>query len=154
MAPAPDLFVVCKNCRAEVSPYITECPYCGHRLRKRAPKLDKGAVPRRERARRPSTPSLGRLRAGGIPGVRAEGRPVVTIGIVAISALATVLLVAGAFDPFNVVMSAGPQGDWWKPITTVFLYPAFNFGSTGYEMVTLGVVFLFAWMLERRHGHW
>ena len=34
-----DLNVVCKNCGSEVSPYITECPYCGQRLRKRAPKL-------------------------------------------------------------------------------------------------------------------
>src|SRR2546430_13697086 len=24
----------------EVSPYVTECPYCGTRLRKRAPKLE------------------------------------------------------------------------------------------------------------------
>ena len=38
---SPDLFVVCKNCQAEVSPYITECPYCGTRLRKRAPKIDR-----------------------------------------------------------------------------------------------------------------
>ena len=37
----PDLFVICKNCGSEVSPYITECPYCGNRLRKRAPKLDR-----------------------------------------------------------------------------------------------------------------
>jgi rhodanese-related sulfurtransferase len=36
---AVDLNVVCKNCGSEVSPYITECPYCGQRLRKRAPKL-------------------------------------------------------------------------------------------------------------------
>jgi len=35
----PDLFVVCKKCGSEVSPYITECPYCGNRLRKRAPKI-------------------------------------------------------------------------------------------------------------------
>src|SRR3712207_6963529 len=36
MASGPDLFVVCKSCGSEVSPYITECPYCGTRLRKRA----------------------------------------------------------------------------------------------------------------------
>src|SRR5436309_14978721 len=69
-----DLNVICKNCGSEVSPYITECPYCGQRLRKRAPKLSrqdeggvelapgprrrfrrKGARPRRraERAERP-----------------------------------------------------------------------------------------------------
>jgi membrane associated rhomboid family serine protease len=39
MSPSPDLFVVCKQCGSEVSPYITECPYCGARLRRRAPKL-------------------------------------------------------------------------------------------------------------------
>src|ERR1044072_8812192 len=33
----PDLFVVCKNCSAEVSPYVTECPYCGQRVREPTP---------------------------------------------------------------------------------------------------------------------
>src|SRR3954468_19098690 len=101
MAGTPDLFVVCKNCRAEVSPYITECPYCGHRLRKRAPKLDKGAVPRRENPRRRATsPSMSR--AGGAGGrarsagrLRTTGKPVVTWALVAVPALLTVLVLAG-----------------------------------------------------------
>src|SRR3954454_21016410 len=102
MAGTPDLFVVCKNCRAEVSPYITECPYCGHRLRKRAPKLEKGAVPRREKDRkRPSAPSLPRLRPGEIPGIRADGKPVATIVLVLVPAIVTVLWVAGAFSATN-----------------------------------------------------
>ena len=46
MASGPDLFVVCKSCGREVSPYITECPYCGNRLRKRAPKLERGGTPK------------------------------------------------------------------------------------------------------------
>ena len=58
----PDLFVVCKNCGSEVSPYVTECPYCGQRVRKRAPKIDRStgepAQKRRRRARK-----LPRLRA-------------------------------------------------------------------------------------------
>ena len=66
----PDLFVICKNCQSEVSPYITECPYCGSRLRKRAPKLDRDGRPT-ERKRRTPTPSLSRLRRGEIPGIRA-----------------------------------------------------------------------------------
>ena len=37
----PELSVVCRNCGSEVSPYVTECPYCGTRLRKRAPKLER-----------------------------------------------------------------------------------------------------------------
>jgi membrane associated rhomboid family serine protease len=153
MAGTPDLFVVCKNCRAEVSPYITECPYCGHRLRKRAPKLEKGAVPRRER-RRPSTPSLPRLRPGELPGVRTDGRPVVTMALVLIAGLASVLWIAGAFDGLALTMTFGLQGDWYRGVATHFLFPATNFGSTAYELVTLGTVFLFGWLLERRHGHW
>jgi len=65
MAQMPDLNVVCKNCGNEVSPYITECPYCGNRLRKRAPKIERdGTVsePRKARkARKPSAPRLSRF---------------------------------------------------------------------------------------------
>ena len=43
MSSGPDLFVVCKQCGSEVSPYITECPYCGYRLRRRAPKLPRAS---------------------------------------------------------------------------------------------------------------
>src|SRR5580658_10366514 len=64
MSSSADLFVVCKHCGSEVSPYITECPYCGHRLRRRAPKLPREGAPSRERR--------GLLR--GI-GSRAGGRP-------------------------------------------------------------------------------
>src|SRR5215208_2820866 len=51
-----ELSVICKNCGSEVSPYVTECPYCGTRLRKRAPKLERrdGALEaQRPRRRRP-----------------------------------------------------------------------------------------------------
>jgi len=60
MASGPDLFVVCKKCGSEVSPYITECPYCGSRLRKRAPKLERGGTPKPPKPAR-KRPSLGRL---------------------------------------------------------------------------------------------
>ncbi|MBA3809220.1 MAG: zinc-ribbon domain-containing protein, partial [Solirubrobacterales bacterium] len=50
MTSGADLFVVCKQCGSEVSPYITECPYCGSRLRRRAPKLPRaGAASRAPR---------------------------------------------------------------------------------------------------------
>ncbi|MBA3747770.1 MAG: hypothetical protein H0W96_09830, partial [Solirubrobacterales bacterium] len=61
----PDLFVVCKNCQAEVSPYITECPYCGTRLRKRAPKIERpdAALPKsQKRATRSGAGTRGRAR--------------------------------------------------------------------------------------------
>ncbi len=81
MSSGADLFVVCKQCGSEVSPYITECPYCGSRLRKRAPKLEKA---RRETERREHQTEgrLGRLRPGEIPGIRGEARPHATIVLV------------------------------------------------------------------------
>src|ERR671932_2319416 len=75
MASGPDLFVVCKSCGSEVSPYITECPYCGTRLRKRAPKLERGGVPKASRSARTRRQALPRLKPGEIPGIRADRRP-------------------------------------------------------------------------------
>ena len=68
----PDLFVVCKNCGSEVSPYVTECPYCGQRVRKRAPKIDRGgdAIETQKRRR----PRLPRLRPDEIEGIAPERR--------------------------------------------------------------------------------
>src|SRR3954447_4607768 len=88
VAESVDLNVVCKNCGSEVSPYITECPYCGQRLRKRAPKLSRldehGTVelapaPRRKRFRRsrPRTEESERPLAW-----LAAQRPYVTIALV------------------------------------------------------------------------
>ena len=153
MATGPDLFVVCKNCGSEVSPYITECPYCGTRLRKRAPKLEKGGVPKAPKAprRRPQAPALGRLRPGEIPGIRADlsRRPYATMLLVLVGALATVGARAGVyrFDGLVVVGDLGTE--YWRLVSTTFIYLA-----TGYEIAALAAVGLFGWLLERRHGLW
>ncbi len=151
MAGSPDLFVVCKNCRSEVSPYITECPYCGHRLRKRAPKLDKGGVPRPQerRRRRPQAPRLGRLRAGEIPGVRGDTRPYATFALVLVPMLVTLVGDLGLDQVGDLVLFGGLDGDPWKLVTTTLVY-----GSTTYEFIALAAIFLFGWLLERRHGWW
>ena len=63
VASGPELFVVCKKCNSEVSPYITECPYCGTRLRKRAPEAREGRRPARlapARAAEAQPPEAGR----------------------------------------------------------------------------------------------
>jgi len=70
-----DLFVVCKSCGSEVSPYITECPYCGNRLRKRAPKLDRDQRVAERKVRRQPPPLLTRLKRDEIPGAGGAGRP-------------------------------------------------------------------------------
>ena len=152
MASGPELFVVCKKCNSEVSPYITECPYCGTRLRKRAPKLEKGGGPPRA-AKRRERPKLSRLKPGEIPGVRADRRPYATISLVLISVIVSLAFRSGLVDISRLadVVAISPiDGEYWKLITQLFVY-AF---STGYEIAALGAIFLFGWLIERRHGAW
>jgi membrane associated rhomboid family serine protease len=150
VAGPPDLFVVCKSCQAEVSPYITECPYCGARLRKRAPKLDKGGVPKPPRQRRrPSAPSLSRLRPNEIPGIRAEGRPLATLLLVLVPIVMTILVKSGIVDGADVLVVPGVEEAPWRYAVGVLVY-----GSTAYEVATLVAVFVFGWLLERRHSAW
>ncbi|HEX6388684.1 MAG TPA: hypothetical protein VFZ89_04545, partial [Solirubrobacteraceae bacterium] len=128
---SPDLFVVCKNCQAEVSPYITECPYCGTRLRKRAPKIERDgtvsepapAPPKPRRAkRRPPSPRLGRLRAGEIPGVRGDvtGRPYATFVLATLSLFG--YLVLELVNRGDVAVAGPLDGEHWRLATTPFLY--------------------------------
>jgi membrane associated rhomboid family serine protease len=148
MASGPDLFVVCKKCGSEVSPYITECPYCGTRLRKRAPKLERGGVGREPKAPR-RRPTLGRLKPGEIPGIRAERRPYATILLVLAPIIATFGSRAGFWDVSNLLLWSDTTDEYYRTVTTLFFY-----GHTGYEVVALGAIFLFGWLLERRHGPW
>lgn len=147
MASGPDLFVVCKSCGSEVSPYITECPYCGTRLRKRAPKLDRGGTPK---APRRSRPRLAPLRRGEIPGIRPDRRPYATIFLLLASIVVTLLARAG-WDrmTLELLLQDPLDGEWWRLFTTLFIY-----GSTGYEVAALAAIAIFGILLERRHGWW
>jgi membrane associated rhomboid family serine protease len=149
MAGSPDLFVVCKNCGSEVSPYITECPYCGQRLRKRAPKIERdpegGSRPKPQR--KLPKPTLGPLRHGEIPGIRADEtrRPYVTIALVALSVAGLILL---AFVGKADVAVAGPiNGQWWRVASSPFVYT-----NPWYEFAAVLTIGIFGWLLERRHG--
>jgi membrane associated rhomboid family serine protease len=147
----PDLFVVCKSCQSEVSPYITECPYCGARLRKRAPKLDReGRVQERRpraRARPEVAPSLGRLRPGEIPGVRGDSRPWLSLAVVVGALGAMVAWRAGAFDPLDVAVLGKLGNEGWRVVSAPWVHI-----SSGYAFVALTGVALFGSLLERRHG--
>jgi hypothetical protein len=157
MPSQADLFVVCKNCGSEVSPYVTECPYCGHRLRRRAPKLPRENAP--VRARRGL---LGRItarsRAGASKQARARparrplastiaSRPYATIAVVAASCVVWVLLRAGFVGAEKLVVIGPLRGDWWKLLSTQLAYV-----NGLYAFVTLLVVAIFGWLLERRYG--
>ena len=148
MASGPDLFVVCKNCGAEVSPYITECPYCGTRLRKRAPKIERDGTisePKPKRSRR--TRPVRAPRERRVPGVSAPPlgrRPWATITIIGLSlGLWLALLWINDFDviPFDVSV------DQQK-----LLYGAFAYFNGWYELAVLAGVGIYGWLLERRHG--
>jgi membrane associated rhomboid family serine protease len=144
----PDLFVICKNCQSEVSPYITECPYCGSRLRKRAPKLDReGRVT--ERKRRSPSPSLPRLRRGEIPGIRPESHPYATIALVLAGLAGTLLWRAALVGSTHAIELWAQFGThlWWRLLVAPFTYV-----NTGYAIVALGAIAVYGWLLERRHG--
>ena len=143
----PDLFVVCKNCGSEVSPYVTECPYCGQRVRKRAPKLERGedTEPRPKQRRRPR---LSRLRANEIEGIAPDTRPTVTLGLIAVSLLVTLALATQelGFDDVGGVV-VGVADEPWRYLTTLFVHD-----NLGYQFVTLVAIGIFGTMIERRFG--
>ncbi len=147
MAGTPDLFVVCKKCGSEVSPYITECPYCGTRLRKRAPKIDRRAGDATPRApRRVPRPALTPLRSNEIPGIRADptGRPNVTIALVVVSLIGFLVLPFVADRDLGLV---DLHGDAWKYVVPAFVYP-----NAWYQLAVLLAIGVFGWRLEQRHG--
>lgn len=148
MPPAPDLFVVCKSCGSEVSSYVTECPYCGTRLRKRAPKLDAPELTeRRGRRRTDAPPRLPKLRAGEMPGLRADAtrRPYATIVLVVACALGTIAL--AAFAASQVALVGPIDGEWWRVATSPFF--ADNLWYAAGCMVTIAI---FGTLIEHRHG--
>jgi membrane associated rhomboid family serine protease len=142
-----DLNVVCKNCGSEVSPYITECPYCGQRIRKRAPKLSRldesGTVelapaPRRRRFRRTRTKQAERPLAW-----LAAQRPYVTVALLVASATVYLAYQANVGD---TGILAGPiGGDWWRLVTSQF-----NYDNVGYLFAVGVAVGIFGTSLERR----
>jgi membrane associated rhomboid family serine protease len=141
-----ELSVICKNCGSEVSPYVTECPYCGTRLRKRAPKLERRgdaleAKPRR--SRRPRI--LRRLQRREAP---AEFRPYATM--TAILASAALLLVQKATgDPLSTFggIVVPLDDEWWRFLTAPFAYL-----DVGYLFVVAVGLAIFGTGLERRLG--
>jgi membrane associated rhomboid family serine protease len=141
-----ELRVICKNCGSEVSPYVTECPYCGARLRKRAPKLERRGdalepQPRRARGR---TLIPGALRRISFP----ADRPYATLAVILGSA--AVILVQKALgygvDSFGGLIVPFRE-EWWR-----FLAAPFAYVDIGYLFVVAIALAIFGIGLERRLG--
>lgn len=143
-----ELSVICKNCGSEVSPYVTECPYCGARLRKRAPKLERrgdGLEPKPRRRRRQLKL---RLRRTAPVAPARPSRPYATLA--AILGSAALLLAREASG--NSLSGFGGlvvpvYDEWWRYLTAPFVYA--DVGSL--FVVALGLA-IFALPLERRLG--
>ena len=149
MASSPDLFVVCKNCGSEVSPYITECPYCGTRLRKRAPKIERDGTVSEPRAKKQKSRKSARIprprreRAG--IGARLDTRPYATLALVLLSLFG--FLVLSVVDPADIAVAGPVHGQWWRVVTSLFLY-----GSAWYELAAVLAIGVYGWLLEQRYG--
>jgi membrane associated rhomboid family serine protease len=148
----PDLFVVCKNCGSEVSPYVTECPYCGQRVRKRAPKIDRSSgEPEKKRRRRPK--KLPRLRAEEIAGIAPDTRPYATFALITAGVLGMLLYSASPgmdLGYVSVVRDATGLSD--DEVWRWFLTPFLHGDQLGYGFVALVAVGIFGTLLERRFG--
>jgi membrane associated rhomboid family serine protease len=139
-----ELSVICKNCGSEVSPYVTECPYCGARLRKRAPKLE-----RRDGGLEAQRPRRRRRRLPPRPAILAADRPYATL--VAILGPAIMLLVQKA-SGYELVSSFGGIGvpfaeEWWRYLSAPFAYL-----EVGYLFVVALALAIFSTGVERRLG--
>jgi membrane associated rhomboid family serine protease len=148
----PELSVVCKSCGSEVSPYVTECPYCGTRLRKRAPKLERRGdelTPREGRRQRRRRRAAERRAAARGRLAFAVERPYVTLA--AIAAPAALLLVQRAADltPVQVgaIVGTAASTDWWHYLAAPFVYD-----EIGYLFAIALALALFVPGLERRLG--
>jgi membrane associated rhomboid family serine protease len=140
-----ELSVICKNCGSEVSPYVTECPYCGARLRKRAPKLERrgDALEAREPRKRRRRPRLGGASFGS-----AGERPYATIAAILASALLLVLQKATGDPIGNFGGLVIPfQEDWWRYFTAPFAYV-----DAGFLFVVGLALAIFGTGVERRLG--
>jgi membrane associated rhomboid family serine protease len=141
-----ELRVICKNCGSEVSPYVTECPYCGARLRKRAPKLERRGdalepkPPRRQASR--LIPAA--LRGGALAGER----PYATLAVVLGSAALILVQKATAYgvDSFGGLVVPF-RDEWWRYLTAPFAYT-----DLGYLFVIAVALAIFGIGLERRLG--
>ena len=138
-----ELSVICKNCGSEVSPYVTECPYCGARLRKRAPKLERRGdaleAQRPKRRRRIPRPSFA---------FDDVARPYATIAVILGSAI---LLLVQKATGYGLISFGGVvvpfDGDWWRYLTAPFAYV-----DVGYLFVVAVGLAIFSTGVERRLG--
>ncbi|HEX3174973.1 MAG TPA: rhomboid family intramembrane serine protease [Solirubrobacterales bacterium] len=140
-----ELSVICKNCGSEVSPYVTECPYCGARLRKRAPQLERRGDGLEAKPRRRPASRLFRVR---LPRRAVAHRPYATLAAILAPALLLIVQQASGESLASLGALTIPfEGEWWRYLTAPFVY-----ADVGYLFVVAIGLAIFCSALERRLG--
>lgn len=151
-----ELFVICSNCGSECSPYVTECPYCGHRLRKRAPDLKK-AKAREEKDEKRAAKKREKLRAQ-YEGGGGEPKPgsylnsfssihVATTVLIVASVVVSIVARVDTWVGLNLVFLGDLPGDPWQLLTAPMVQ-----GGMGYGFVCLTGAAMFGAGIEARYG--
>jgi membrane associated rhomboid family serine protease len=133
-----------------VSPYVTECPYCGTRLRKRAPKIERhgdellARESRRDRRRRKAAERRSTRRSLAID----TGRPYVTAAAILLPALLLVVERASGLTVYELGAIVGPvANDSWRYLVAPFVYD-----DLGYLFVVGVAIAIFLPGVEQRAG--
>lgn len=148
-----ELFVICNNCGSEVSPYVTECPYCGNRLRKRAPDLKK-AKKREAREERRAEKRRSRVRTiyegrGERPGSYLDSRrlPAAITVLIGASIVLSVVARVDTWIVTNLVFFGDLPQHLWQLVTAPLIQGGFTYG-----FIVLTAAAMFGSGLEARFG--
>jgi membrane associated rhomboid family serine protease len=124
---------------------VTECPYCGTRLRKRAPKLELRGDELAPRESRRVRRRIARTQRAE----RLGERPYAVIAAIVIPAVLLLVRVASpALDSHDLGAIVGPvQDEWWRYLAAPFIYP-----DIGYLFVASIGIAMFGIAVEQRLG--
>jgi membrane associated rhomboid family serine protease len=139
---------------------VTECPYCGTRLRKRAPDLKKQRK-LEEKEERKAEKRRERMRSqyeggGSTPGawLDSPSRPVATGVLVSIAIVASVIAASGFSGVSDWMLENLVYQGHFTSTPTVLLTAPFIHLTAGYAFVCLFGFAIFGAGLERRFGPW
>ena len=129
---------------------MTECPYCGTRLRKRAPQLERvgDELTAKESKRQKRNRRRQEAAAERAARVRVGERPYVTAAAILLPAILLIVQTAAGLDVQQVGAIIGAlDGDWWRYLTAPWV-----FDDAGYLFVVAVALAIFGPGLESRLG--
>lgn len=133
---------------------MTECPYCGTRIRKRAPKLERVGDEvrvregRGDRRRRKAAERRNRLADRSAYTQDLAHKPVATAAALVVPAALLVVERASNLTVLDLGAIVGPVGDeWWRYFTAPFVY-----SQIGYLFACAIAIAIFLPAVERRVG--